>query len=170
MNPFGSRDDDPLLQDDPFAPSGDPDEGPSGEEEAPSEEDQATASESSPPEDGGAEEPDSVFAATSSPTSNGSTATADASASTSESASPTRTDVLSYLLENRAALDVLFEMMAFGRADGDEEKYRHFLDAMRERHKVAIQQYREALEDTFPDVELGTESPLALDDELPVSQ
>lgn len=163
MNPFGPRDEDPLLQDDPLAPSADPDEESNGEATDETKEDPERASESSlGAHTEGAEESDSLFAATTDSLS-------DASSSASDSDSLTRADILSYLLENRAALDVLFEMMAFDRADGEETEYRQFLNAMRERHEVAIQQYREALEDAFPEVDLGTQSSASIDDDPPVS-
>lgn len=168
MSPFGAREDDPLLQDDPLAPSGEKEQetsGQSGTEEGQQEDtDTPFSSDGGPPQ----EEPGSVFAATTA-SSPGEETSASDGVSDRESGALSRADLLSYLLENRAALDVLFEMMAFDRAEGDEEEYRHFLNAMRERHEVAIQQYQEALEERFSDVDLNAKSPSTIDDEPPMS-
>lgn len=52
-----------------------------------------------------------------------------------------RTDLFALLVETRSAIDVLFEMMAFDRADGEEEEYRQYLNALRARHERAVEQY-----------------------------
>lgn len=166
MNPFGSRDDDPLLQDDPFAPpgekDGETDEQPGAEQEQEGDADGLFASNGDPPE-----ETESVFAPTSSSATESETAS-ESSSSSPESEMISRADLLSYLLENRAALDVLFEMMAFNQADGGEEGYRHFLSAMRDRHEVALQQYREALTEEFPDADLSVEASSSIGDDPPL--
>lgn len=159
-NPFGSRDDDPLLQNDPLAPSSeDDDEREPGEQEN---EQHSSSSEASSDETL-TDDPDGLFSSTEDASQHAQ------STNSSQKEMPSRADLLSYLLENRAALDVLFEMMAFDRADGDEEEYRHFLQAMQERHELATQQYRDALEVELPSTELDEEIPPSVEDNPPVS-
>jgi hypothetical protein len=55
-------------------------------------------------------------------------------------------------------------MLAFNRADGEEEAYRHFLDAMRDRHEQAAQRYREALDWDLPELDLDPVSPPSEED------
>lgn len=69
--------------------------------------------------------------------------------------SPSRSDLFRLLLENRAGIQVLFEMLAFARADGDEEQYQHLLNAMRDRHERAVESYRE-------DFDLAAEAPSSI--------
>lgn len=165
MNPFGSRDDDPLLQDDPLAPSSEDEE---SEQEASQQGDgreETSARSSSFGDSPLGDDGDTVFASTSSAEearSTESTASSEASPAQDE---PSRADLLAYLIENRAAIDVLFEMMAFDRADGDEDGYRHFLSAMRDRHEVATQKYREALGADLPETDLENESPPSLEED-----
>jgi len=63
-----------------------------------------------------------------------------------------RDALFALLIETRSAIDVLFEMMAFNRADGEEEEYRQFLKAMRARHEKAVEQYRSAFGLDLPDL------------------
>lgn len=74
---------------------------------------------------------------------------------------PSRGDLLAYLIENRAAIDVLFEMMAIDRADGEEEEYRRCLEALQDRHKLAVRSYREALNEDLPETSLEAGPPSA---------
>lgn len=135
-NPLGTRSDDPLLKNDPLAPEAEPDASdPTTEETA------ATEQRVDEPDEGTSVHDDSVFSA---PASSGNGTQGGRS-------SPSLDDLLAYLVENRAAIDVLFEMLAFDRADGEEQDYRHFLKAMRERHEQATQTYREALDIELPD-------------------
>lgn len=46
------------------------------------------------------------------------------------------------LVETRAAFDVLVEMNALMYADGDQEEYQETLDALKQRHRQAIQTVR----------------------------
>lgn len=75
-----------------------------------------------------------------------------------------RTDLFALLVETRTAIDVLFEMMAFDRADGEEKEYRRVLSAMRARHKKALEQYRDASDKDLPDwgaiQSLGSQEPV----------
>jgi len=142
-SPLGSRSDDPLLKNDPLAPEAEPDASDPSTEEAPAAEPRAAE-----PKAKASGYDDSVFSASSS---SGNGTKDGASASSLD-------DLLAYLVENRAAIDVLFEMLAFDRADGEEQDYRHFLKAMRERHEQATQTYREALDIDLPDTSQGSPS------------
>lgn len=56
-------------------------------------------------------------------------------------------DLLDLLIENRAAIDVIFEMMAYNCSEGEEDEYRYYLNSMQKRYQNAIETYRETLED-----------------------
>lgn len=160
MSLFGTREDDPLLQNDPLAPSseGDSKEEQQGEpssdtptEDASTESVPADKEAVSPNGDGkeespfsNSEEPESVFGA-------GSSTETEAENQNEAESDVSRADLLGLLIENRAAMDVLFEMMAYDRADGQEEGYRQFLNALHDRHEVVLEKYRSALDADLPD-------------------
>lgn len=150
-SPLGTRADDPLLKNDPLAPGREPDGTDATTGETSTSEERTEERQEAPTADGETTSirDDSVFASTSS-----------SGGETEEGASRSlsRGDLLAYLIENRAAIDVLFEMLAFDRADGEEQDYRHFLTAMRERHEQAVQTYREALEEELPETSQETPS------------
>lgn len=173
-SPFGSRNDDPLLQDDPLAPSDDEEEpnADRAEDEHADREGPVGARDSGLPSSGfmeGDVNSDSVFSATAPSPSPQSENGEKSAAASPESEGPSRADLLAYLLENRAAIDVLFEMLAFDRADGEEEGYRQFLSAMRDRHEVVTQQYRDALGEKLPETDLDQDATLSPGDGSPIS-
>lgn len=55
------------------------------------------------------------------------------------------------LLETRAAIDVIFEMLALNHSEGDEDLYRETLFALKQRHQQAIENVRTGPPDASDD-------------------
>jgi hypothetical protein len=160
MSVFGSQDDDPLFENDPLAPSSNE----KNDETTPDAPSETSATGRKTAASNGAPRPeDSVFERAA-PEEGGAE---EEFRSRSESEDVSRADLLALLVENRAAIDVLFEMMAYARADGREEGYRRFLEAMRARHQQAAQEYRAALDADLCAFDLDVDSASTPDAEKP---